>query len=111
MDTYVHDLMIPNRKEWNKDLIVDMFVERDAIAICDIFLNSVWSQECLLWYFRENGHYFVKLGYRLLVNSLTSNVDMHVPRQWEMIWTAKVPSKLKCCLWKACRDVLPMRCR
>ena len=45
------------------------------------------------------------------MNSLTSNVDMHVPGQWEMIWSAKAPSKIKFCLWKACRDVLPMRSR
>ena len=53
----------------------------------------------------------LKSRYRLPVNSLTSNVDLHVPRQWEMIWTEKVPSKIKFCLWKAYRDVLPMRCR
>ena len=28
-----------------------------------------------------------------------------------MIWSAKVPSNIKFCLWKACRDVLPMRSR
>ena len=60
MDTYVHDLMIPNCKEWDNDLIEDMFVEMDAIAICDIFLSSIWSQDCLLWHFSKNWHYFVK---------------------------------------------------
>ena len=59
VDTYVHDLMIPNCKEWDKDLIEDMFVERDARAICDIFLSSIWSQECLLWHFNKNRHYSV----------------------------------------------------
>ena len=111
METYVHDLMIPNCKEWDKDLIEDMFVERDARAIFDIFLSLVWFKDCLLWHFRKNGHYFVKSGYRLLVNSLTSNADMHVPGQCEMIWSVKVPSKIKFCLKKACRDVLPMRSR
>ena len=88
-----------------------MFVERDVRAICDIFLRSVWSHDCLLWHFNKNGHYSVKSGYRLLANSLTSNGDKHVPGQWEMIWSAKVPSNIKFCLWKACRDVLPMRSR
>ena len=45
------------------------------------------------------------------MNSLTSNADMHVPGQWEMIWSAKVPSKIMVFLWKACRDVLPTRSR
>ena len=39
MDTYVHDLMIPTYKEWDKDLIENMFMERDARAICNIFLS------------------------------------------------------------------------
>ena len=103
--------MIPNYKEWDKDFIEDMFVERDARAMCDIFLSSVWSQDCLLWHFSKNGHYSVKSGYRLLVNSLTSNANMHVPGQLEIIWSAKVPSKIKFCLWKACKGVLPKRSR
>ena len=88
-----------------------MFVERGARVICDIFLSSAWSRDCLLWNFSKNGHYSLKSRYRLLVNSLTSNADMHVPGQWEMIWSAKVHSKFKFCLWKACWDVLHMRSR
>ena len=84
------DLVDTHVKEWDKDFIEVMFVERGAREICDIFLSSVWSWDCLLWHFSKNGHYSLKSGYRLLVNSLTSNAYMHVPGQWEMIWSAKV---------------------
>ncbi|XVF87263.1 hypothetical protein PTKIN_Ptkin18bG0105000 [Pterospermum kingtungense] len=70
--------MIPRCKVWDRELIEELFDERDVQAILGILLHPAWFKDRLVWNYSSNG-----------------------------IYSSRVPPKVQVCLWRACRDVLP----
>ena len=53
---WVNQLMMPGRKEWDADLVHQMFHEYDAEEICKIRIPTSNVKDCIAWH--EKGQAF-----------------------------------------------------
>lgn len=65
----------------------------------------------MIWSFTPNGMYIVKSGYRLCCDKVAPKPHLRVVGDWNALWSLKVAPRVKACVWRACRDVLPTRTR
>jgi len=60
----------------------------------------------------KHGNYFVQSVYRVCVNEIIDNFNIHIPGKWNLIWKLKVPPKIKKNFgWRVCRGCFPTRAR
>lgn len=106
---YVKDIVHPGVKAWNQELINSIFPPEDAHAILKVPLLNDIDEDQVIWKLNRNGLYSVRSAYHLCVEKLICANHLKVQGDWSLIWQLKVPSRVKNCLWRACRDVLPTR--
>lgn len=104
----VSSLMTMDGKEWDTDLVQDMFNSRDANLILTIPIRSSQSDT---WYWRREkmGHYSVKSAYAALIEQRDSHISSANSGFWRKLWNLKIPLKVKHFLWRASSDVLPTK--
>lgn len=100
--------MRPNSKEWNTELINQIFHKFDADEICKIRLPSNEVDDCVAWHYEKAGVFTVKSAYKL-ADSLRRNEtaagsssanDPGDRSVWDVIWKANVPEKIKIFSWR-----------
>jgi hypothetical protein len=105
----VSDLMIPNRKLWDKEKIETLFPMHIVNCIMETPLLNLVENDKLVWSDSIDGNYSVKSGYKLLMHA-NEKIDMSVQRgNWLSIWKIHAPPKAKHLLWRICRGCLPSR--
>ena len=103
-------LINPVTKRWRTEIIDHVFNEQEAEAIKNIPLSSTNQMDVLVWPFTPSGNYSVKSGYRFLFeNSTQPQRTEQDSGLWKKIWSLEVPSKIKNFVWRACREVLPVK--
>jgi hypothetical protein len=69
----------------------------------------------MIWSLEKNELFSVRSAYRQqFINShgvMFPSTSAASPAFWKKLWYAKVPGKVKVCLWKACQNILPTRTR
>ena len=65
----VHDLFIPEPREWDIELLKEIFCPRNVSAIAKTPPSSLVGRDQLIWHFAKDGVYSIKYGYRIDVNS------------------------------------------
>ncbi|KAK1398571.1 hypothetical protein POM88_008434 [Heracleum sosnowskyi] len=94
----VNALMVTGTKQWDDDLISDIFVDRDAQLIMSIPISDGINDN---WFWRKDklGIYSVKSAYLMLQTaderSRNSNSGF-----WRKLWNLKIPLKVKHFLWR-----------
>jgi hypothetical protein len=59
----------------------------------------------------QDGVYTVRSAYNYFVNSVESQDNAGIAGNWQQIWRAKIPPRVKNLLWRIGRNVLPTRVR
>lgn len=92
----VSSLFKPGTKEWDQQLLNDIFNEEDARHIVQIPLSMDREQDSWLWIEDEKGKYTVKSGYRLIckmqnqvITNRTGGFD------WLKLCSLLIPPKIK----------------
>uniref|UniRef100_A0A5B7C6K9 Reverse transcriptase zinc-binding domain-containing protein n=1 Tax=Davidia involucrata TaxID=16924 RepID=A0A5B7C6K9_DAVIN len=115
-DMLVCDLIDFNGMVWKEDLIFSLFLNYEALNICNIPLSSRPVPDRLIWHFTNNGLFSVKSAYPLAVQFLGK--DYHsfdgecssmntVNSVWKSLWSLGIPNKIKNFLWRAVLNILP----
>lgn len=110
MDTLI-DLQ---SRQWIVELVEGLFTQEDVELIKKTPLGRATSKDTLFWPHSSNNVYSCKTGYRFLKEEaeldegaqVQQSRDKHV---WRIIWSMRVPSKVKSMLWRACREALPTK--
>lgn len=63
-DITVASLFCMKKKEWDLDIIRDVFNDRDQKVVLDIQLNEACTEDILYWRLEESGMYPVKSAYK-----------------------------------------------
>lgn len=105
-DMVVSDIISPVTGQWDRVLIEGVFSADDAKAILRTPISPVGTADRLIWHHDRSGSYTVKSGYRL-ASKLVENASLMEEGHWKVLWKLKIPPKIKDCLWRVCRDVLP----
>ena len=97
---------------WNAALIDQIFLPNEAELIKSIPLSIRDRDDAVVWSREQNGKFTVRSAYKMLkeaeCSSQQSCSDMGTWKKfWNMIWSARVPHKVRHFLWRACMNALP----
>jgi hypothetical protein len=90
----IDNLMLPNEKRWNEDIIRQVFSVDLADKIISTPLIAQVQSDRLIWKAEKHGKYSVKSAYRLCVEELIGSSHLRRPGHWSCIWKLKVPPKI-----------------
>nr|XP_051228987.1 uncharacterized protein LOC127346758 [Lolium perenne] len=110
---WVSDLINQTTKTWDEPTIRSLFFPPDAEEILKINLPSSNARDTIAWAHESNGIFTVRSAYRL-GRSLQSNEKNTASSSrpdgerplWNLIWSTKVPPKLKTFCWKLATNSL-----
>uniref|UniRef100_A0A803PJ47 Reverse transcriptase domain-containing protein n=1 Tax=Cannabis sativa TaxID=3483 RepID=A0A803PJ47_CANSA len=105
----VSQLMAPNERRWDEDIINDLFSDVDRELVKGVVISSSREFDNRYWFFEASGQYSVKSAYKRLqvVNGRWIGGDNS--GLWRKLWNLKIPAKISVFLWRACRNNRPTR--
>nr|XP_027101192.1 uncharacterized protein LOC113720678 [Coffea arabica]XP_027115614.1 uncharacterized protein LOC113733445 [Coffea arabica] len=113
----VSDLI--NNGKWDRELIAQVFDEKEGKEILRIPLSVCSMKDRLYWSKSNTGEYTVKSGYKLakcikkrrapVGRNIESSSNRRCSDQsWSFLWGLNIKQKLKHFLWKCLQDILPV---
>lgn len=112
----VADLIDPITRTWRVDVVNDIFWPVDRERILAIPIGALEVEDRLVWHFTNDGKFSVKSCYHFVKDSCRSAETSHRPsgsgsseRKWSMIWSMKLPPKIRMFVWRACSNILPTK--
>ncbi|VFQ73207.1 unnamed protein product [Cuscuta campestris] len=90
---------------WNLEVVQSLFCPRDVDQISRVPLQ-LDSEDKWYWAGETHGEYSVKEAYRRLVGEATSTPDFS---RWGQIWQIPIAPKIRICLWRTIRNILPVK--
>lgn len=107
----VADLCMQGSPTWNVDLLQALLEPKDVNRVLQVPVFGCGEEDKLIWAFSPNGVYSVKSGYRVCREQIAPASHLTVEGNWKGLWSLGVAPRVKACVWRACRDVLPTRTR
>ncbi|KAL0434337.1 UNVERIFIED_CONTAM: hypothetical protein Slati_2768000 [Sesamum latifolium] len=102
----------PDTKEWDREIIDNIFNPEDQDLILKIPLGRESYLDTRCWHYTRNGVFSVRSAYFLAVelqysqsSSSWSNDSSHA--RCKTIWSTKLPHKVRLFSWKLASDALP----
>ncbi|GER25691.1 ribonuclease H-like superfamily protein, partial [Striga asiatica] len=100
---------------WNKQLIEDVFQERDVTTIMKIKPDVEMRPDEVVWHFDPKGRFSVKSAYRMIRQHEKLVLDRpegsrtreKENKLWSRVWALKIKNKLKLFLWNCIKNILP----
>ncbi|KAL8114965.1 hypothetical protein AgCh_021696 [Apium graveolens] len=103
----VTSLMKTYSRQWDTEIIADLFNERDQRCIFNTKINSRVTEDQIYWKEEDSGDYSVRSAYRLLqAQKARWTVDDN-GSLWRKIWQVKAPPKVLNLIWRALSYCLP----
>ncbi|PNT64330.1 hypothetical protein BRADI_4g27666v3 [Brachypodium distachyon] len=104
------------KKQWNINLIREIFHPFDADEIVKIRIPQTTSEDVLAWHYEKSGVFSVRSTYRLGLKlkydleAKGSSLNPNGRRPlWNMIWECAVPPKIKVFAWKLAKESLAVQ--
>lgn len=96
--TWVSDLKLPGVAACNYKLIDKTFTVVEAKKIKSILISSICQSDKLVWSGEKVGKYFVKSGYKLLLEP--TDIDGLKKKLYNQLWSLNCPAKIRILVWK-----------
>ncbi|VFQ91828.1 unnamed protein product [Cuscuta campestris] len=96
-------LIDPETNAWKMDVVREWFSTEDAIRIQRTPV-SLSRKDCWYWRAEAHGNYTVKSAYRRLCGEAA---QLESFGQWNRLWGLPIIPKVKNCVWRCLRGVLP----
>ncbi|XP_060968346.1 uncharacterized protein LOC133035920 [Cannabis sativa] len=91
----VNSLMEVDKIEWDNEIILDMFNDRDQRLIWQIPLSAMSTDDSWYWAKENNGFFSVKSAYRLQQKTFSRPGTNSPANLWKRLWNLKLPPKTK----------------
>ena len=116
----VENLFPLNSKQWNYQMLNELFSPEEVDLICDIPLSIRDDEDRRVWHYELNGKFTVRSAYHVarelneaneegVIGYSSSSTSSMGVKFWKKLWNACVLGKVKICVWRACVDALPTR--
>ena len=102
---------------WNISTVKSVFLSYEVEVILSIPISPSFPEDALIWAWMKKGDFSVKCAYQVAYKWLAKDRGRGAggeesnPRKkkefWKVIWDLNCPSKVKCFLWRACKNILP----
>ncbi|KAL8119408.1 hypothetical protein AgCh_016796 [Apium graveolens] len=96
-----------NTKDWDLDILDDIFVDRDRQAIMNTVVEQDLDKDILVWNMEHTGQYTVKSAYRILQNQREVWNEGNHMEFWKTVWSIKAPPQVMNLIWRASMYCLP----
>jgi hypothetical protein len=96
----VADLIIHETKQWNYELLHNLFEPQTANLIQKIHIPSLPTEDRIIWVPNKNETFTTKSAYLVDQHSRISDSGPLQPTEWKKLWNLKVNERLKLMLWK-----------
>ncbi|KAM6542808.1 hypothetical protein CsatB_007255 [Cannabis sativa] len=103
----VNSLFMLEERNWDTELVRDMFNNRYANLILSIPLSFSASSDFWSWSKESSGLFSVKSAYQLLQDSKNPRTGSNNSGFWHKLWQLKIPPKVRNFLWRAAAGTLP----
>ncbi|CAN1849725.1 Putative ribonuclease H protein At1g65750 [Linum perenne] len=103
----VADVFIPGVREWDAELVRDLFSEEETEEVLSIPVTSLGGEDKRVWHYSKNGEYTVKSGYHVLLERVVPMAHLRVEGGWNDIWQLQQLPRVRVMMWRLARDVLP----
>ena len=105
----VQDPFIPRTREWDIELLQELFCPKDVQAIAQTPASATRGGDQLIWHFTKNGMYLVKSRYRLSLSGRDQHVSAGNRGNWLTIWNLKLKFSSSVHAWAASPFLLPFK--
>lgn len=110
----VSDLFLAGTKQWNKQLIKEIFWEEEADQILHTPISQVGREDKMVWNFTKNGFFWVKSAYHTTIflnrNQQGKSSQSRKPDlMWKTLWNLRISNKSKNFMWQVCTNSLPTK--
>jgi hypothetical protein len=114
---WVSQLMRPNHREWDEEVLRTCMHQHDIEAVLRIRLSERTEHDFVAWYYEKSGLFTVKRAYQLAVKSdpqkgrpgmdegSSSHADGGRSLYME-IWSANIPQKVRIFAWRLSQEGL-----
>ncbi|XP_060972283.1 uncharacterized protein LOC133038212 [Cannabis sativa] len=106
---FVSSLLKPYAKDWDLDILNDLFDDRDRDIIIQLQLSPFATKDHLYWLKDQTGIYTVKTVYHLLQQLKGNWGDDPLSIFWSSLRQLHLPPQVKDLLWRACSSCLPTK--
>jgi hypothetical protein len=111
-NSLVASLIDPLTRNWNSNLLQEVFQHEEALVISNIPLCPLQPPDRLIWRGMTDGVFTVRSAYHLgkeiqdnmVAQSSISREDRDV---WKPLWALIVPNAVRNFAWRTCHEVLP----
>lgn len=103
----VASLMCSNSRDWEDEIIRDLFNERDQQCILRAFVSNRRAEDKIYWGKESSCNYSVKSAYKLLQDHKGMWRSEDTGNLWCKLWKVKAPPKVLNLVWKALTYCLP----
>jgi hypothetical protein len=114
---WVSQLMLPNRREWDEQVLKTCMYPHDVEAVLRIRLSERMEEDFVAWFYEKSGIFTVKSAYQLAASielasgrprreEGTSSREDGCRNLYNEIWLAKVPQKVRIFAWKLSQEGL-----
>lgn len=103
----------PIRRDWNVDLVKQLFLPFDVDGILSIPISKRLPDDKLCWDLEKDGIYSVRSAYKMIFSDeWSAGMEPYLTdsKLWKTIWHAEVLLRVKIFVWRACLKALPMCC-
>ncbi|KAF4394346.1 hypothetical protein G4B88_018496 [Cannabis sativa] len=105
----VSQLMKIDQREWDHDIITDLFIPSEAQLILGIPLSNQAVDDVWYWCKETAGFYSVKSAYRHIQETKGHWASDEGSNFWKKFWKIKVPPKVLHFAWRALTECLATR--
>lgn len=111
---WVNQLINSESKEWDKELIENIFFPFDAEEILKIKIPTAKVDDCIAWHYEKTGLFTVRSAYKLAA-SLNRNSAVDASSSisgagnrsiWDVIWKMNIPERIKIFRWRIATGTL-----
>ncbi|CAK8571882.1 unnamed protein product [Lathyrus sativus] len=107
----VRNLMLPNVKQWNMQVIRELFDLEDAKEILQVSLLEDIKEDIMIWKEEQYGNYSVCSEYKLWRSLRRCHTSERDNEDLCSLWNIKAPPRVKHLIWRICKGCLPTRAR
>lgn len=105
----VFSLFHTGTKEWDMEVINDIFDARDQQCIVNTRVEQELDKDTLCWKLENSGQYSVKSAYKLIQEQKGSWNAANNIVFWKKLWNIKAPPKALNVVWRAVSSCLPTK--
>jgi hypothetical protein len=112
---WVKELIIPEIRCWNRQLVSELLVHFEAEQISQIPITNLSRPDEYCWPKTRDGSYTVSSGYQAIMDwkdeaNLSANgSNQNISPIWKKLWNLKIPPKYTNPMWRILHNALPVQ--